>query len=161
MFVHNFRASVGYGVFFVLTQFSLAQLSSPLPGSWDLRLKPSSSLTISGLATFTSDGSLVETDSSEVVPGRIVANTFATPGHGIWQPGPAIGNLFVRFTSLAINLNGSLRAKRVCTMTIRLNATQDQFSGAYTCQLVDPTGHAIAFDSGTVAGTRMAHPALP
>src|SRR5262244_581218 len=126
MFVYSFRARVGYSVFLAWAQFSLAQVNSPLPGSWDFRLKPSSSLTISGLATFTSEGSMVETDSSEVVPGRIAANTFATPGNGIWQPGPAIGNLFVRFTSLAVNLSGSLHAKRVCTMTIRLNTNGDQ-----------------------------------
>ena len=91
---------------------------SPLVGSWDFTIKPSSSLnttTVSGLLTFTSDGTVVEGDTSE-------AAVHATPGHGIWQPSPVAGHWFVRFTSLMPNANGSLHSRRIVTLTLAQNS---------------------------------------
>ena len=73
-------------------------LASGLVGSWELTLTPNvgkAPKAISGLATFTCDGTVIETDSSETTPmpvlaqldtGRERAAVFGTPGHGIWQP---------------------------------------------------------------------------
>jgi len=131
-----------------------------LAGSWEFTLTPQISTTanssIAGLATFTSDGSVIETDTSEVVPTRSM-----TPGHGIWQPSPVFGRWFIRFASLVANPNATLHSKRIVTMTVTLNSTGDQFSGGYTFESVDPTGHATATGSGTVAGQLMVHPLLP
>src|ERR1700693_6058586 len=88
----------------------------PLAGSWQLTLTPAHSNppttapTIYALATFTSDGSAIETDSSEVAPvsPAMITGVHATAGHGIWQPAPAFGNLFIQFISFVVNPNGSL-----------------------------------------------------
>src|SRR5262249_25563280 len=80
----------------------LAQIqnSTLLAGSWQFTMIPVSPTTVAlvpveALATFTKDGSTVETDSTEVVPatGSAGNTIYATPGHGIWQPAPAVGNL--------------------------------------------------------------------
>src|SRR5215471_16365972 len=70
--------------------------STSLAGSWQFTLIPVSPtavalVPIEALATFTKDGSAVETDSAEVVPatGSAGNTIYATPGHGIWQPAPA------------------------------------------------------------------------
>jgi hypothetical protein len=106
------------------------------------------------MATFTSDGTVIETDTSETA-------LRLTPGHGIWQPSPAIGNWFIRFTSLVANPDGTLHYKRIVSMTVELNSIGDQFNGGYALEVVDPSGRLITTGSGTVAGQLMVHPLLP
>ncbi|MFN7997940.1 MAG: hypothetical protein U0Q18_30245 [Bryobacteraceae bacterium] len=134
-----------------------------LVGSWQFTLVPTTppipSIPVPGLATFTSDGTVVETNALEVVPGS--TPTFSTPGHGIWQPGPAVPTLFVQFISVVANANGSLNAKNNTTMTLMLNAAGTQFKGGYTTVRVDPTGKTIQTISGTVSGQIIPHPLLP
>src|ERR1700680_4319460 len=96
----------------------------PLAGSWQLTLTPAppnpvTAPTIHALATFTSDGSVIETDSSEVSPISSWVRTAirATGGHGIWQPAPAFGNLFIQFISLVVNPNGNLHARKTVTIS--------------------------------------------
>ncbi|MCU1274402.1 MAG: hypothetical protein JWO48_1833 [Bryobacterales bacterium] len=148
---------------------AFAQTNIPsLAGSWEFTLTaapgPLSSPAIEGLATFTTDGSVIETDTSEVVPIQPSAGgpvLRGTPGHGIWQPSPVFGQLFVSFTSLIVNPNATLRAKRILTMNLALNATRDQFSGGYSVEIVDPAGHALSTGTGTVKGLLMVHRQLP
>ena len=129
-----------------------------LVGSWEFKvrpnLNPSTETLIAGLATFTSDGTVIETDTSE-------AALHLTPGHGIWQPSPAIGNWFIRFISLVANPHGTLHSKRIVTLTVALNSTGDQFNGGYSFEVIAPSGHVTATGSGTVAGQLMVHPLLP
>src|SRR5579871_5000850 len=82
-----------------VTPKSLFAASKPsLAGSWVLTLTPTAPPTppvvvIPGLATFTTDGSVVETDGSEVAPGPASSTsgaTYGTPGHGIWQLLPSL-----------------------------------------------------------------------
>ena len=109
----------------------IAQTPTPtLVGSWEFTetsetTSHASPPTIEGLATFTSDGTAIETDTTGIL-GRV------SPGHGIWQNGPIPGGyLFVRFTSLVPNLNGTLHSKQILTMFLTLNSTGNEFSGPY------------------------------
>jgi hypothetical protein len=147
-----------------------AQAANPpsLTGSWQFTLTPitptaSALVPIHGLATFTSDGSAVETDATEVVPtiGSAGTPVYGTPGHGIWQPGPAVGNLFIRFVSLLVNHNVTLQGKKIVTITGALDSTGNHFRGNYDYQLVDLAGHVVATGSGAVTGQRIPHPLLP
>ena len=141
----------------------------PLAGSWQFTLTPARSNppttapTIYALATFTSDGSAIEADSSEVAPiSPAVTNGFrATAGHGIWQPAPAFGNLYIQFINLVVNSNGSLYARKTVTIGGALDSTGNNFSGSYSYVLTDPSGGVLATGSGTAAGQRIPHPALP
>ena len=144
--------------------------SPSLAGSWQFTLIASTPplseplvFPILALATFTADGSAVETDATEVVPKATGLGTlvYGTPGHGIWQRGPAIGNLFIRFITLLINQNETLHAKKTVTIIGALDSTGNRFTGNYSFEVVDPTGHVIAMGSGTVTGERIPHPLLP
>ena len=146
-----------------------ANLPSLAGSSWQLTLiaggPPASSpavVPVPGLATFTSDGTVVETDATEVVPIEVEGTAvYGTPGHGIWQPGPAVGNLFIQFISLMVNQNTTLHSKKIVTITGALDSTGNHFSGNYNFELVSPTGHIITTGSGTVTGQRIPHPLLP
>ena len=149
-----------------------AQATNPssLTGSWQLTFiaagppaSGSPAVPVAGLATFTSAGSVIETDATEAVPMMSAAGSavYSTPGHGVWQPGPAVGNFFIQFISLMVNRNTTLHAKKIVTITGALDSTGNQFSGNYNFRLVDPTGHVITMGSGTVAGQRIPHPLLP
>src|SRR5450432_2833587 len=140
----------------------------PLAGSWQLTLTPAprnppaSAPMIQALATFTSDGSVIETDSSEMAPiaPAVTSGIRATGGHGIWQPAPAFGNLYIQFISLVVNQNGSLYARKTVTITGALDSAGNTFSGSYGYVLADPNGGVLATGSGTVTGQRIPHPLL-
>jgi len=141
--------------------------TSPLVGTWQLTLTPNSPtppvVPIPALATFTADGSVVETDGSEATPAMVsrLHIVYGTPGHGIWQPAPAIGNLFIQFISLMVNPNASLHARKIVTIIGALDSTGDNFKGTYDSHVVDPTGHTIVMSTGAVTGERIPHPLLP
>jgi hypothetical protein len=138
-----------------------------LAGSWQLTLTPVSPtasvpVRVAALATFTSDGSVIETDATEVVPMMVQGTAlYGTPGHGIWQPGPAISNLFIQFISLLLNQNETLHAKKIVTITGSLDSTGNHFRGSYSYELVNPAGVVIVTGSGTVTGQKIPHPLLP
>ena len=140
--------------------------SPTLVGSWQFTFKPNSvapAPPFPGLATFTSDGTAIETDATEVIPLMIAVTpaVHGTPGHGIWQPGPTIGSLFVQFVSLIVNRNATLHAKKTVTITGELDSTGNNFSGGYSFELADPEGHVIKAGSGTLTGQKIPHPLLP
>ena len=139
----------------------VAQTTAPaLIGAWQFTATPETSgdavsPSIDGLATFTSDGTVTETDTLSVL-GR------GSPGHGIWQRGPIPGGyFFVRFMSLKPNPNGTLHSKRIVSMFLTVNSTGDEFSGPYDIQVVDTKGDTISTSKGTVDGKLIAHPLLP
>ena len=151
-----------------------AQTVTPpsLPGSWQLTFGPASPTVVSpavpavqfqGLATFTVDGSLVETDATEVIPGIAATNgaTSGTPGHGIWQPGPAAGSFFIQFMSLVVNHTGVLQDRRIVTITGTIDMTGNHFTGTYESHEISPAGRVSATTMGNFTADRMTHPALP
>ncbi len=140
---------------------------APLVGSWEFALTPGPSPIlppveppIQGLATFTSDGSMTEADSTEFVPGP----GQTTPGHGIWQPSPlapAVAHFFVRFVCIVPNPDAWHTAQKIVTMTVALSSNGSKFTGGYTYEVVEPWGQVISTGSGTVTGQRIVHPLLP
>ena len=138
-----------------------------LAGSWQLALTPLSPsasvpVRVAALATFTSDGSVIETDATEAVPIMVEGTAvYGTPGHGIWQPGPAISTLFIQFISLLLNQNETLHAKKIVTITGSLDSTGNHFRGSYSYELVNRAKVVIATGSGTVTGQKIPHPLLP
>lgn len=135
-----------------------ANALSPV-GSWQLTLTPSTSAAsqhpTSGLITFTSDGTVIEEDLSKL------AAVPSTSGHGIWQPAPVFGKLFVQIITLIGNTDGSLHAKRTLTLIITLNPTGDRFQGGYELLTQDTTGHVLMSSFGTCSGQLIPHPLLP
>lgn len=160
--------SILCGLFTLLVQPTTAAAANPsLVGSWQLNFVPTTPaippIPIAGVATFTSDGTVVESDASQVVPGASANGsiTYATPGHGIWQLGPAFTSLFVQFISVVSNPDTSLAGKTKTTMNVSLDTTRTKLKGGYTSEVVDPLGNILKTTSGTVTGKLIPHPLLP
>jgi hypothetical protein len=165
MFGKTFLATIICGLVAILAQpMPVAAAAPSLAGSWQITLTPTAAplpTAISGLATFTSEGSMVETDTSEVVPSLSTgAPTYGTPGHGIWQALPDWTGLYVQYISLVASADGSLYARNITTMTVTLNSTGSQFSGGYTTSQATVSGQTTT-TSGTIKGQLIPHPALP
>jgi hypothetical protein len=166
MFGKTFLATIICGLVAILAQpMSVAAAAPSLAGSWQITLTPTAApipTVISGLATFTTEGSMVETDTSEAVPGlsSTGAPTYGTPGHGIWQALPDWTGLYVQYISLVASADGSLYARNITTMTVTLNATGSQFSGSYTTAQASVSG-VTTTTSGTIKGQLIPHPTLP
>jgi hypothetical protein len=124
-------ASMVWGLMVLLAQpKSIMAAKATLAGSWELTLTPSTPPTppvmpIPGLATFTTDGSLIETDGAELAPG-ISANpvaTYKSPGHGIWQLMPSLTSFYIQYYSVAVNGDGSLASKTVTVATVAVTTS--------------------------------------
>jgi hypothetical protein len=150
----------------------LAQPSNTqtLAGSWQLTFIPGGPTPVTppvapvpGLATFTTDGSVVETDGTEVVPMTISTTpaVFGTPGHGIWQVGPAVGTFFIQFMSLFVNQNATLNAKKTVTITGTLDSAGNNFTGSYNFEVINAAGQVITSGSGAFTAQKIPHPLLP
>jgi len=161
-------ASIVCGLSAIAVQ-SMSAVAATLPslvGSWQFTLTPTTPVSpvvpIPGLATFTKDGSVIETDGSEFVPipSTMVAVRASTPGHGIWQPGPVPGALYVQYISLVLEADGALFARNITTMTLTMNTKGNQFTGTYTTDQEIGT-LIIILSTGTVSGQLIPHLPLP
>jgi hypothetical protein len=160
----------GLFAFVVSAPSQTSDAKSPtLVGSWQLTLTPTSpagNAAIPGLATFTSDGSVIETDGAELVgtpPSSGSTPAPTSPGHGIWQPAPAVGHFYVEYISVVVNSDGSLVGKNVTTYTgVAIDGTTkpETFTGSYTTDFVSTSG-TTRVTSGKVEGMLIPHPALP
>jgi hypothetical protein len=170
--IKSMRTCVFLGMILLAGRHLGAQTVTPpsLVGSWQLSFVPVSpaptavpAVQIPGLVTFTADGTLVETDATEVTPGAAATNaaTSGTPGHGIWQPGPAAGNFFIQFMSLVVNHAGVLQDRRVVTITGAIDNTGNHFAGNFESHLISPSGHVTGTTMGSFTADRLVHPALP
>jgi len=146
---------------------SAAAATPSLAGSWQFTLTPTAPPTppvveIPGLATFTTDGSAIETDGSEFVPNPPSTTPVngGTPGHGIWQQGNTPESLYIEYISLVLNADGSLYARNITTMLVTLNSAGDQFKGSYTTDQVIGASTKVV-SSGTVSGQLIPHVPLP
>jgi len=169
MFSKTFFASIVCGLLAIALQPMLAASSTPsLAGSWQFTLTPTTTTSATpveypGLATFTTDGSAVETDGTEYVGIPVssgAAPKAATPGHGVWGAGNTPIALLVQYISLVLNTDGSLYAKRVTNMILSVSSTGQTFSGTYTTDQ-EADGSTTVISAGTVTGTLIPHEIVP
>lgn len=166
----TFLASIVCGLIAIALQPMSAAAATPsLAGSWQFILTPTTPpsgtppvVEIPGLATFTTDGSVIETDGSEFVPNPPSAPPAnpSTPGHGIWQTANTPATLYIEYISLVLNADGSLFARDITTMFVTPNTSVTQFTGSYTTEQVI-AGSTKIVSTGTVSGQLIPHVALP
>lgn len=118
---------------------------TPVPGD-PVQFPP-----LPALFTFTSDGTLVETDGGSLVP---FMDTFGSPGHGVWRK---VGNRRFELKNiiLVVNSDGTLFLTGTIRLTVRVSANGDSFQGGGTFSFVDPNG--VDFGSGpeNISGQRI------
>jgi hypothetical protein len=164
------RTTLFASLFCGLIALAVQPMSAATPslaGSWQFTLTPTGSTTtppveIPGLATFTGDGSAIETDGSELAPAPSSTGVVraSTPGHGIWQLANTPETLYVRYISLVLDGNGSLYARNVTIMYLTMDASGKTFTGTYTTDQVMGTLTSV-LATGTVTGEIIPHVALP
>ena len=150
----------------------LSAAKPSLAGSWTLRFvqstpTPTPPVTeFPGLATFTADGSLVETDGSELAPHPSATVTgsaaFGSPGHGIWQLTPSMTGFYIQYLSFSVNANGTVNSTSITTATVSMTTSTSggtTISGDYTTTTT--SGTITKVSSGTLTGQLIPHPALP
>jgi hypothetical protein len=165
-----FLASIVCGLIaFAIQPIPAAAATPTLAGSWQFTLTPTvpptatpPAVEIPGLATFTTDGSVIETDGSEFVPNPPSATPVnaSTPGHGIWQMANTPVTLYVQYVSLVLNPDGSLYARNITSMFLTENSNGNQFAGSYTTDQ-EMGGATKTLSSGTVKGQLIPHVPLP
>ena len=164
------------GLLILLSQPKSAVAANPrvantasLAGSWELTFTPGPGTTaasVPGLATFTTDGSLIETDGSELAPSMPSAGgspTYGSPGHGVWQTLPSLTGFYLSYTSVNVNSDGSLNSKSltVATVTVSTSSTGNTFNGEYSTTTTSAGNTAPITTSGKISGQLILHPALP
>ncbi|MGO4885781.1 MAG: hypothetical protein ACLP59_33915 [Bryobacteraceae bacterium] len=125
---------------------------------------PQAAANIPGLATFTSDGMVIETDGAEVAPGSSSSGTitsYGTSGHGYWVLFSNSTGFTISFDSLNINPDESLQSKRSTVANVTLSAGSNgavSLSGSYTTTVTTPDGGGQVMQTGTVKGSLMPMP---
>lgn len=138
-----------------------ASKANGLVGSWTANFisvdNPASFPPIPVLITFTSDGTLIEGDGSQVVPVPPPPNTaqvFVTTGHGVWHF--TSGNQFaIKFMQFGANPDNSLAVQGTLEFNLELDATRNMFHGVGTFRFVDATGNVLAEGSEDLDGKRI------
>ncbi|HTQ56633.1 MAG TPA: hypothetical protein VMI94_19335 [Bryobacteraceae bacterium] len=165
-------AMIVCGLMAVLLQPTSAVAAPPsLAGSWQLTFTPATPPTppvvaVPGLATFTSDGSVIETDGTQLAPGVPASNgvpTYGSPGHGIWQLLPSMTGYYISYVSLSVNADGSLSSRSVTVATVGVVTSTNgtTLSGTYTTTTSGPAGMPPKITTGKLTGQLIPHPPLP
>jgi hypothetical protein len=158
-------ASIFCGLIAIAVQ-TMSAATPSLAGSWEFTLTattPTPAVEIPGLATFTTDGSVIETDGSEFapIPSSTATVKASTPGHGIWQLANTPETLYVQYISLVLDADGALYARNVTTMFLTMDTTTgNSFKGTYTTEQTMGT-LTRTLSSGTVTGQLIPHLPLP
>lgn len=146
---------------------SLFAAGPNVAGTWHLVFMPTNpqaAANIPGLATFTSDGMVVETDGAEAAPGSVtsgVITSYGTPGHGYWAFFTSSTGFTIAFDSLNINPDGSLQSRRSTVANVTLSTDSSgapSFTGNYTTTVTSPDGGGMMTQTGTVKGNYMPMP---
>lgn len=146
-------------------QFTLTTGVTPIPVTAVTSTPTPLAGGIPGLATFTADGSVIETDGSEfatVPSSTVTVGKASSPGHGIWQLGSVVGSTVetfdVQYVSLVLNVDGTLYARNTTTMSLTLDKTGTTFKGTYTTyQALITSALTRILSSGTVTGQLIPH----
>jgi hypothetical protein len=138
-----------------------ASKANALVGAWTANFlsvdNPPSFPPIPVLITFTSDGTLIEGDGSQVVPippPPDTAQIFGTTGHGVWHF--VSGNRFtIKFIQFGVNSDSSLAAQGTLEFSLELDGARNTFHGVGTFKFVDGSGNVLAEGSEDLDGKRI------
>jgi hypothetical protein len=132
-------------------------------GTWKIMFvsptKPPQFQPIPGVITFTSDGTVLESDGGEVAPTVIpgVPTQYGTTGQGVWRC-EGDGDFLLKIIEVFVFGDNTLSATGTLKFKIKLNADGDYFSGPGTFKFVDPKGSLLASGTEDLRGRRIKIP---
>ena len=129
----------------------LANKGDSLVGSWFLDVTPDGPVPapFKMLMTFTSDGTLTETQNDALAPPF-----FLTPGHGVWGK---VGKrrYALKMVQLAFDSAGGYTGKLTLNATITEGEQDDKISMVMQVKVQDADGNLIFSTGGVAQGTRI------
>lgn len=137
-----------------------AHCRSHIVGAWNIRFvsptNPPQFQPIPGVITFTSDGTVLESDGGEVAPTVIpgVPTQYGTAGHGVWERN-GDGSFLLKIIEVFVFGDNTLSATGTLKFKLRLDADDDYFSGPGTFKFVDPKGNVLASGTEDLQGRRI------
>jgi hypothetical protein len=132
-------------------------------GAWTIKFvsptSPPQFQPIPGVITFTSDGTVLESDGGEVAPTVIpgVPTQYGTAGHGVWKCGE-YGEVTLKLIEVFVFPDDTLSATGTLKFTLKLNANGDAFAGSGTFKFIDPKGNVLASGTEDLQGKRITIP---
>ena len=111
---------------------------------------------IPGVITFTSDGTVVESDGGEVAPTVIpgVPTQYGTTGQGVWKR-DADGSYVLKLIEVFVFGDNTLSATGTLKFKIKVDADGDCFSGPGSFRFIDPKGNLLASGTEDLKGRRI------
>lgn len=100
------------------------------------------------LATFHSDGTLVETESDTLIP------PFITPGHGVWEK-VRTNEFAFKIVFLTFDGQGNFTGTAKVTGMIFTNGGPDQYNSPSTVQFFDADGNFLFGGDASGTGVRI------
>jgi hypothetical protein len=128
-------------------------------GAWKINFvsqtSPPQFQPIPGVITFTSDGTVVESDGGEVAPTVIpgVPTQYGTAGHGVWKRRED-GEVVLKLLEIFVFGNNTLSATGTLKFRLKLD-DDDAFFGSGTFEFVDPNGNVLASGAENLEGKRI------
>jgi hypothetical protein len=127
-----------------------------LVGSWRATFTPkagdpSQFPPLPALFTFTSDGTLVETDGGALAP---VLDTYGSPGHGVWRK---VGERKFEMKNiiLVVNADGTLFLTGTITLSVKVSPNGQTFTGEGRYAFLDPDGVDYGSGAEDISGQRI------
>jgi hypothetical protein len=128
-------------------------------GAWKINFlsqaNPPAFQPIPGVITFTSDGTVVESDGGEVAPTVIpgVPTQYGTVGEGVWKRCDD-REVVLKLVEIFVFGNNTLSATGTLKFRLKLDG-DDRFRGSGTFEFVDPNGNVLANGSENLEGNRI------
>ena len=136
-------------------------------GSWRTTISPIPGDSLQfpafpGLVTINEEGTLTETDGSQLVPapaGALASDQlFASGGHGIWRE--AGGQKFtIKFVQIVVHASdNTLFGTVTLQFTLKLSQDQKHFQGKGTFNFADANGNPIFAGNEQISGEQITIP---
>ena len=132
---------------------------NPIIGTWEISFyssaNPPAFKPIPGLITFTSDGTVIESDGGEVAPTSTPVGTqYGTTGQGVWQDEGEKG-IHMKLIEIFANSDNTLGARGVLRFALQVNEAKNTIAGEGNFVFYDPKGNVLANGTENIRGWRV------
>lgn len=136
-------------------QGNTPSVGASVVGAWRLTVTSAGRPATQSLATFSSDGTLINSDQPISPAGDGQPATISSVGHGVWHQAGAT-TVQLTFVELVTDLQGRFLGTTTVSAQLTLGADGQNFRGPFTVTVADPSGKVLFTGTGAVQATRIA-----
>lgn len=131
----------------------------PLVGSWMvvLTVEGQGPIEITNLITFAADGTVLAASGGQLpgLPAVFGSGLVLTEGHGAWAVASE-RSAEATFRFLTLDQTGGIASTNTSRMAVEADAGGNSLTGAFTLDLVSPSGNSMGAGRGTLRAERIA-----